>query len=78
MYRAVDLRLDRTVALKIIRSENLEETDFLRRFDREARALAILNHPNIVHINDYGELNGLPYLEMDYIPGGTLEKHLVY
>lgn len=76
VYRAVDLRLDRTVALKIIRSENLEETDFLRRFDREARALAILNHPNIVHINDYGELNGLPYLEMDYIPGGTLEKHL--
>ncbi len=76
VYRAVDTRLERMVALKIIRGENLEETDFLQRFDREARALARLNHPNIVHINEYGELNGLPYLEMDYIPGGTLEKHL--
>ena len=76
VYRAVDIRLGRTVALKVIRAENLELTDFLERFDREARALARLNHPNIVHINDYGELNGLPYLEMDYIPGGTLENRL--
>ena len=76
VYKAIDTRLDRSVALKIIRAENLEEAQFVERFEREARALARLNHPNIVHINDYGELNGLPYLEMDYVPGGTLEKLL--
>ncbi len=76
VYKAIDTRLDRTVALKVIRSENLGEANFLERFDREARALARLNHPNIVHINEYGELDGLPYLEMDYVPGGTLENLL--
>ena len=76
VYKAIDTRLERTVALKVIRSENMGETNFLERFDREAHALARLNHPNIVHINEYGELNGLPYLEMDYVPGGTLENLL--
>lgn len=76
VYKAIDTRLDRAVALKIIRAENLGESNFLERFEREAKALARLNHPNIVHINDFGELDGLPYLEMDYVPGGTLEKLL--
>lgn len=76
VYKAIDTRLDRSVALKVIRAENLAEAAFVERFEREARALARLNHPNIVHINDFGELNGLPYLEMDYVPGGTLEKLL--
>ena len=76
VYKAIDTRLDRAVALKIIRTENLGESNFLERFEREAKALARLNHPNIVHINDFGELDGLPYLEMDYVPGGTLEKLL--
>ena len=76
VYKAIDTRLDRSVALKVIRAENLAEAAFVERFEREARALARLNHPNIVHINDFGELEGLPYLEMDYVPGGTLEKLL--
>jgi serine/threonine protein kinase len=76
VYKAIDIRLDRSVALKVIRAENLAEAQFVERFEREAKALARLNHPNIVHINDFGELNGLPYLEMDYISGGTLDKLL--
>jgi|GEM_PF-732339 len=76
VYRAYDTRLERDVAIKIIRTDQfgaalLERV--LKRFEREARALARLSHPFIVHINDYGEHEGIPYLVMDYLPGGTLK-----
>jgi serine/threonine protein kinase len=73
VYKAYDNRLDRTVAIKVIRSEKVDEK-FLQRFDLEAKALAKLQHPNIVHILDYGEQDGMPYLVMDYLSGGTLKK----
>lgn len=76
VYKAFDTRLERPVALKVIRTEKLEEEQFLARFEREAKALAKLTHPNIVHINDYGEHDGTPFLVMDYIPGGTLKQRL--
>jgi|GEM_PF-1728696 len=79
VFKAYDTRLERDVAIKIIRRgafppEQLER--ILKRFEREAKALARLTHPNIVHINDYGERDGAPYLVMDYLPGGTLKQRL--
>jgi formylglycine-generating enzyme required for sulfatase activity len=48
----------------------------LKRFEREAKALAQLSHPNIVHVHDYGEYEGAPYLVMEYLPGGVLKSKL--
>jgi serine/threonine protein kinase len=79
VYKAYDTRLERDVAVKIIRksafsAEVLER--MLKRFEREAKALARLTHPNIVGVMDYGEYEGSPYLVMPYFPGGTLKQYL--
>jgi len=79
VYKAYDTRLETDVAVKVIRTENilpsvLERT--LKRFEREAKALARLTHPNIVKVTDYGEHEGRPYLVMVYLPGGTLKQKL--
>ena len=74
MYVAEQLGLDRLVALKVIRSAP-GSTDRLsiERFKREARALGQLQHPNIVTVHAFGELeSGLPFLAMEYIEGTTL------
>jgi len=79
VYKAYDTRLERYVAIKIVRKESippeqLERT--LKRFEREAKALAKFLHPNIVPVYDYGDHNGAPYLVMAYLPGGTLKEHI--
>lgn len=79
VYKALDTRLQAEVALKVIRTErftpeNLERT--LKRFEREARSLARLNHPHIVKVTDFGEYQGAPYLVMPFLPGGTLKSRL--
>jgi len=79
VYKAHDTRLDREVALKVIRREAFppEEMEMLlKRFERESKMLARLSHPNIVGVIDYGEQDGLPYLVMVYVPGGTLKQRL--
>jgi eukaryotic-like serine/threonine-protein kinase len=79
VYKAYDTRLEKEVAVKVIRTEKLtlETMDkSLKRFAREAKALARLTHPNIIPIIDYGEEEGAPYLVMDFIPGGTLKRKL--
>jgi len=79
VYRAFDTNLERDVAVKVIRREAFSEESFesmLKRFDREAKTLAKLTHPNIVSIIDYGNYEGSPYLVMPYLQGGTL-KNLV-
>jgi len=76
VYKAYDTRLERHVALKVIRPDVGQGEEMLKRFEREAKALAQLTHPNIVHINDYGEQGGLPYVVMDFLPGGTLKQKL--
>jgi serine/threonine protein kinase len=79
VYKAYDTRLERDVAVKVIRVDQFAPAGLehiLKRFEREAKALAKLTHPNIVHINDYGEHNSIPYLVMDYLPGGTLKQRL--
>lgn len=79
VYRALDTRLDRDVAVKMIRksafsAEMLERV--LARFEREAKSLARMSHPNILKVHDYGEHDGSPYLVLEYLPGGTLKQRL--
>jgi serine/threonine-protein kinase len=79
VYKAYDTRLERDVAIKIIRSGAFPIDamgEVLKRFEREAKSLAKLSHPNIVKVHDYGEHEGSPYLVMEYLPGGTLKKML--
>lgn len=79
VYKAYDVNLEREVAIKFIRREALpaeQHENVLRRFEREAKALARLSHPNIVGIMDYGEHDGSPYLVMEYLPGGTVKQQL--
>jgi serine/threonine-protein kinase len=73
VFKAHDTRLDRDVAIKIIRTDTLDTEQFMARFEREAKALAKLQHPNIVNVIDYGDHHGVPYLVMEYISGGTLK-----
>lgn len=77
VYKARDPHLDRVVAIKLIRRGNftLDQLETLpERFKREARALARLNHPNIVQVYDYGYYEDMPYLVMEYIEGVTLKE----
>ncbi len=79
VYKAYDARLERDVAVKIIRLDMFTPAalpQVLKRFEREAKSLGKLSHPNIVGINDYGEHEGIPYLVMEYLPGGTLKDRL--
>ena len=79
VYKAYDTRLESDVAVKVIRTENLAPSILgraLKRFEREAKALAKLTHSNIVKVLDYGEYEGKPYLVMPYLPGGTLKERL--
>jgi formylglycine-generating enzyme required for sulfatase activity len=72
VYHAYDPRFNRSVALKILPREFLFEHTFRARFDREARAIAALEHWAIVPVYDYGEEDDQPFLVMRYMPGGSL------
>ena len=76
VYRARDTRLDRTVALKILRASELHRRDRLERFKREARAISRLNHPHICALHDIGEQDGEAFLVMEYVHGETLAERL--
>ena len=76
VYKAYDTRLDRHVAVKVIATAQQNSPDFLKRFEREAKALGKLSHPHIVNVHDYGEQDGAPYLVMEFLPGGTLKKQM--
>lgn len=79
VYRAVDTMLDRNVAIKMILSDNAspeKSEKLLRRFNREAKILASLSHPNIVKVLDYGEHESTPYLVMEFVSGGALRAKM--
>src|SRR5437773_2685221 len=76
VYRARDTRLGRDVALKILPESFAREGDRLHRFEQEARAVAALNHPNILAIFDTGQDNGSPYLVSELLEGETLRTVL--
>lgn len=76
VYKAHQTKLDRYVAVKVMHEMFTQDTDFLSRFEREARIVARLDHPHIVPLYDYDDHNGLPYLVMKYIEGETLKDIL--
>jgi serine/threonine protein kinase len=71
-----DLRLDRQVAVKLLRSELADQAELRARFEREARAAARISHPNVVAVFDTGEHHGVPYIVMERLPGTTLADEL--
>src|SRR5687767_10686185 len=78
VYRARDVRLDRDVALKIVRADLLHEPESRRRFRREAQLLARLQHPSIVWVLDFGTFpDGAAYLVMEFVRGEDLRSVLV-
>ncbi len=76
VYRAKDSRLDRTVAVKILPGHLSDNPEAKQRFDREARAISSLNHPNICTMHDVGHQDGIDYLVMEYLEGETLAERL--
>jgi serine/threonine protein kinase len=76
VYRALDTRLDRTVAIKILPEHLSQNLEAKQRFDREARAISSLNHPNICVLHDVGRQDGTEYLVMEYLEGETLADRL--
>jgi TolB-like protein/Flp pilus assembly protein TadD len=76
VYRAHDARLDRDVAIKVLPSEVAQDPDRLARFEREAKALAALSHPNILGIHDFGREGEVTYAVMELLEGKTLRERL--
>src|SRR5687767_13266792 len=76
VYRAEDIRLKRTVAIKVLSANTLHRDDARARFQREARVIAQLKHPNICAIYDVGEEADIDFLVMEYIEGETLSARL--
>jgi Tol biopolymer transport system component len=77
VYRARDTRLDRTVAIKILPAHLSDNPEAKQRFDREARAISSLNHPNICTLYDVGHQDGMDYLVMEFLEGQTLADRLL-
>src|SRR3977135_766358 len=74
VYKARDTRLDRTVAIKVLPEHIAKREDLRERFEREARAVASLNHPHICVLHDIGSQDGAGgYMVMEYLEGETLE-----
>jgi eukaryotic-like serine/threonine-protein kinase len=76
IYRAVDLRMGRVVAAKILREVYSTDPKFVTRFQREARAASALAHPNIVQVYDYGQSGDNYYIVMEYVDGTDLRRYL--
>src|SRR5438132_443961 len=72
VYKAKDTRLDRTVAIKVLPDATAALPDVRQRFEREARAVSSLNHPNICALYDVGQQEGVDYLVMEHLEGQTL------
>jgi eukaryotic-like serine/threonine-protein kinase len=76
VYRARDARLDRDVAIKVIADPLAHDAEALRRFEREARSVAALSHPNIVALHDVGEADGVPFAVTELLEGESLRARL--
>ena len=76
VYRAWDLKYDREVAVKVLRSELMSDEDFIRRFNHEAQAASQMSHPNIVDLFDVGQDGETRYLVMEYVKGSNLAQYV--
>ena len=77
VYLAQDTTLDRKVALKFLPEDLQQDSTALKRFLREAKSAAALDHPYICHIHEVGEVEGKSFISMEYVQGGTLQDKLV-
>ena len=76
VYRAKDHRLNRYVAVKILKNEYSEDAKFVTKFSQEAQAIACLSHPNIVGVYDVGQEQDMHYIVMEFVDGITLKKYI--
>ena len=77
VYKAYDEQEGRTVAIKMLKAEHREDTEFLRRFEREAKAVITLSHPNIVQSYDVGvDEKGVSFIVLEYVHGQTLKEYI--
>jgi serine/threonine-protein kinase len=76
VYLGDDTQLRRRVAVKVLHDSLSDDAGFLKRFNAETHAAAVLNHPNIMHVYDSGTAEGLPYLVCEYLAGGSLRSML--
>lgn len=76
VYRAMDHRLNRYVAVKILKNEYSEDTKFVIKFRQEAQAVACLSHPNVVAVYDVGEEQGMHFIVMEFVEGITLKSYI--
>ena len=76
VYRARDSRLERDVAIKVLPESLLSDGEALARFEREAKAVAALSHPNILAIHDFGREHGIAYAVMELLEGETLRERV--
>ena len=77
VYLAKDLKLDRNAALKILPAELAANHERMLRFIQEAKAAAALNHPNVAHVYEIGEHDGLNFIAMEFVDGKTLRKRFI-
>src|ERR1700674_512338 len=76
VYRALDTRLDRTVAIKVLASHLSTSPELKQRMEREARSVSALNHPHICQLYDVGSQDGCDFLVMEFLEGETLAERL--
>ncbi len=76
VYKALCHRLNRMVAIKILRDENMQDDDFRRRFHAEGQAVGMLSHPNIVSVYDVSSVDGVDYIVMELVEGITLKQYM--
>src|SRR5262245_64133267 len=76
VYRARDAKLDRDVAVKVLPASVANDADALARFEREAKAVAALSHPNILAIHDFGRQDGVAYTVTELLEGETLRSRV--
>ncbi|HEX2912930.1 MAG TPA: protein kinase [Chloroflexia bacterium] len=77
VWLAYQPSLDREVAIKLMASQFTEDSDFIKRFNQEARSIARLRHPNILAVYEYGQEEGVPYLVTELLEGGTLRERMM-
>src|SRR5438105_2389527 len=76
VYRALDTRLQRSAAIKVLTAEGIASPERKKRFMQEARAASALNHPNIVHIYDIDRIDDTDFIAMEYVAGQTLAEKI--
>ncbi|HRF99353.1 MAG TPA: protein kinase, partial [Aggregatilineales bacterium] len=76
VYRAQQPSVNRIVALKVLPRTFLHDPSFFERFTREVAVISQLEHPHILPVHDYGQVNGIPYIVMRYLGGGSLEGRI--